>query len=266
MYLPLPPVDFQARYALRVQSSVPQPSFNTVAYSIDDGSGVRRASELFSTCLAQLEQTRDMALKVQDDIQLLWTTLIHNSSPARSMLPHLSLNLYSGSTFRCLQRFVNDFDISIASWMARNLKPEYPEMWGFHRVAAVVSHEQEYMKRFCHKWEKLVACLQHRPLAEALWSKEVYDLLETAFRNLQQLQSHLGDIHYDIHMFLRPREAAEIQCAKLASGALSAGVELPRQETRSILQRRGYGVAEGADKTSNFQDDCYLLNEMSKTK
>jgi len=134
-------------------------------------------------------------------------------------------------------------------------------------VAAVVSHEQTYITRFCHMWQQLMICLRRLSLAGMMWSKEVYDLLETAFRSLQQLQNHLGDIHYDIHMFLRPRTIFEMRCMKLASGATSAGVEFSRHETQPVLRRRGgYGVTEGARKTSNTQDGCFLLTEMSKTK
>lgn len=268
MYMPLPPVDFRTRYTSKLQILVPQPSFNTVTCNTDNDSSASRTSGSFllSNCLARLEETRDMALKVQDEIQLLWTTLTHDSSLTRSTLPHLHLSLYSDPTFCRLRCLVDDLDISIASWMARNLKPEYPDLWGFHCVAAVVSHEREWIALFCHKWQKLTKRLQHVFLAGIMWSKEVYDLLETAFRNLQHLQNHLGDIHYDIHMFLRPRMTSEIRSTKFASEATSASVEFPKHETKSVLRRRGHGAVEGANKTLDLQDGCFLLKEMEKMR
>lgn len=258
-------MDFQARYASKAQDSNPQHPFNTIACGTDAGSSARRASGsyLLLNCLTQLERTRDMALKVQDEIQLLWTTVTRDSSPTRSTLPHLSLVLYSEPTFYRLRCLIENFDISVASWMARNLKPAYPDM---HRVATVINHEHQYMVRFCHMWQELATRLQRVYLADIMWAKEVYDLLVTAFRNLQQLQNHLGNIHYDIHMFLRPRIFSEIRCTRFVSGATSAGVAFPNYGTQSILRRRGHGAVEGANKTSDLQDGCFLLKEMKKMK
>jgi len=133
MYMPLPPVDFRARYAPKAQSLVPPRSCNKVACDTDVGSSAGRpsGSSLLSTSLSQLEQTRDMALKVQDEIQILWTTLTHNSSPTRSTLPHLDPVLYSMPMFCRLRCLIDHLDISITSWMEKDLKPEYPDAWGF---------------------------------------------------------------------------------------------------------------------------------------
>ena len=268
MYMILPPVDFQARCAPKVQNLVPQPPSNTAACSTGTGPTVRRAPKPCSpsTCLAQLEKTRDMALKAQDEIHLIWTTSTRNGSLARSALPHLSIESSSDIAFCHLQCVVDDLDIRLASCMITHPKVEYHDTLGIHHVAAAVSREQKCLARFFHKWKTLALWLQHERYAEITWSKEVFDLLETVLRNLQQLQNRLNDMHHDIHGTLEPHKTSRIQSTKVVSRVTSADVEFPRDDTRSNLRRRDNGVFQGLYATPDLRIGSLLLDERKKRR
>jgi hypothetical protein len=103
-------------------------------------------------------------------------------------------------------------------------------------------------------------------VAEITWSKEVYDLLETVLRNLQQLQNRLNDMHHDIHGTLEPHKTSRIQSTKVVSRVASADVEFPRYDTQSNLRRRDNGVFQGLYATPDLQIGSLLLDEMKKRR
>jgi hypothetical protein len=129
-------------------------------------------------------------------------------------------------------------------------------------VATVVGHEKECLARFNHMWLRLAPRVLSPLLSKLAWSKEGYDLLESALRTIQELGNQINDIQHGIHEFLEPQKASGI--TKLASGATSANVEFPRHRTQHNLRRRGGNVVKASYGISDSQDGTCLLYERKK--
>jgi hypothetical protein len=259
MYMSLPPTDFQVRCASKVHSSVTEPTITTAAYP-----SVHRAPESWSPSdrLIQLEETRDLALKAQHNIQIPWNTSTHNISPARSALPDLSLELYSDITFCRLQCLVKYLDSRLVPWIAKPLGLDCSDTLRLRHVAAVVGHGKECLAGFNHMWLRLAPRVLSPLLCKFAWSKEGYDLLESALRTIQKLGKQLDDIHHGIQGLLEPQKASGI--TKLGIGVTSANVEFPRHQTQSNLRRRGGNVVKASCGISDFRDGTCLLYERMK--
>jgi hypothetical protein len=125
-------------------------------------------------------------------------------------------------------------------------------------VNTVVGHEQECLARFNHMWPKLAPRVLYTLLNKITWSKEGYDLLESALRTIQKLGKQLDDIHHSI----QPQKTSDI--AKLGIEVTTADVEFPRHQTQSNLRRRGGNAVKVSYETPDFQDGTSLLYERKK--
>jgi hypothetical protein len=259
MYMTLAPIDFQVRCAPKIQTLIPEPSTATAACGTGSSPSVHCAPEPYSPsdCLAQLEETRDVALKARRTMQHLWITSNHNKLPTRSALPNLNLELYSNIRFRCLQCIVDDLDSGLASSLATYLEVKCSDTLNLCYMTTVVGHEQQCITRFYLACKKLAPHLQYT-------SKEVYDLLESALRTIRKLENQLDDIHHYIHGFLEPLKASNI--TKLACGVTSADVESSGHETQSGLRWRGSELANRSYETLDSQDGSILVDERKKTR
>jgi hypothetical protein len=255
----LAPIDFQVRCAPKIQPPISEAFKATAAYGTGSSPSVHYAPEFYtpSDCLAQLEVTRDVALKAQRTMQHLWITSNHNKSPTRSALPNLGLNSYSNIRFRCLQCIVDDLDSGLASWLATYLKVKCSDTLNLCYITTVVGHEQQCITRFYLACKKLAPHLQYT-------SKEVRDLLESALRTIRKLENQLNDIHHYIHGFLEPQNVSDIM--KLASGVTSSDVEFSKHETQSGLRRRGSGLINRSYETLDPQYGNILVDERKKTR
>jgi hypothetical protein len=95
----------------------------------------------------------------------------------------------------------------------------------------LVGHEKECLAGFNHMWLRLAPRVLSPLLCKFAWSKEGYDLLESALRTIQKLGKQLDDIHHGIQGLLEPQKASGI--TKLGIGVTSANVEFPRHQTQS---------------------------------
>jgi len=129
-------------------------------------------------------------------------------------------------------------------------------------VNTVVGHEQECLARFNHMWPKLAPRVLSTLLNKITWSKEGYDLLESALRTIERLGKQLDDIHHSIQGLLETQKALGI--TKFGIGVTSADVEFPRHQTQSNLRRRGGNVATVSYEVSDLQDGICLLYEGKK--
>jgi hypothetical protein len=252
----LPPTDFQVRCASKVHS--PEPIAPAAC------ANVHHAPESCSPsdCLIQLEEIRDMASKAQHYIQHLWDTSTYHRSPARSALPNLSLKLCSNVTFCRLQYLVKFLDSRLVPWIAKPLGVDCGNPLRLHYVKMVIGHEQKCLAHFNHMWPKLAPRMLYTLLNKITWSKEGYDLLESALCTIQKLGKQLDGMHHSIQAFREPQQASSI--TKLGTGVTSSDVEFPRHQTQSNIRRRGGDAVKASYETSDFQDGTCLLYERKK--
>lgn len=267
MYMILPPIDFQARCTPEIQKIASRPS-TIAAYSKNTVPSLLRGSSCSSPsdCLAQLEEVRNMALRIQNKIRLSWITSTHNTSPSRSALPSLSLEDKSDPTFRRLQHLIHKLNQSLDSWISINLKFECSGTFKLNIVCTVMEHEQKCLAHFLNKWQELELYLQHALFIKITWSKEVHDLFESVLRNIQRLQDQVDEIHHSTYEFLEPQKTSKLQPFKSVSVATSSSNGFRRHETLSGLRRRGSGLVKCSHETSSPREGSFLLNERTTTR
>jgi hypothetical protein len=74
----------------------------------------------------------------------------------------------------------------------------------------VIGHEQKCLAYFNYMWPKLAPRVLYTLLNKITWSKEGYDLLESALRTIQKLGKQLDGIHHSIQGFRGPATASKI--------------------------------------------------------
>lgn len=256
----VPPIDFQARCARKIQKTATRPSAIAACSKSTIPSPHRELPSITpSDCLTQLEKVRSLASKTQDKIQLLWITSTHNTSPARSTLPSLNLKDKTDSTFKRLQRLIHNFTQILSSWLSTNLKGTFKLKLNI--LTTIMEQERNCLARFLEEWRELESCLQHALFVKFIWPEEVYDLLESVVRTIQELQDQVDEIHHRVYEFLEPQKNSRIRPMQPDFAALSASNGLKRHEALSGLRRRGSGLVKSSHEAPGPREGRSLLDE-----
>lgn len=124
-----------------------------------------------------------------------------------------------------------------------------------------MEQERNCLARFLEEWRELESCLQHALFVKFIWPEEVYDLLESVVRTIQELQDQVDEIHHRVYEFLEPQKNSRIRPMQPDFAALSASNGLKRHEALSGLRRRGSGLVKSSHEAPGPREGRSLLDE-----